>query len=198
MSPSSFLTINFSNRTYLLTEITNKMQQCIKIYYSMFIWSSTCFGWHTAYHQETKTALAASGFAYMKGCWTLRLLDAYSIQQPFTYAKPEAASAVLGSWWWVVCRPNTLSFIITWNNKFWYTVASCWLFLYELYNDTQIHEHQEHTFPLQYSFTWSAVSFAPSTSRMHAHTSSPIRASGTPITCPTAVPQLQYSVASFP
>jgi hypothetical protein len=28
------------------------------------------------------------------------------IQQPSTYAKPEAASAVLGSWWWAVCRPT--------------------------------------------------------------------------------------------
>jgi hypothetical protein len=58
------------------TEIANKMQQCIKMYYSMFIWSSTCFGRHTAHHRELKTALAASAFAYVKGCWTLRLLDA--------------------------------------------------------------------------------------------------------------------------
>jgi len=27
------------------------MQQFIEIYYSMFIWSSTCFGRHTAHHQ---------------------------------------------------------------------------------------------------------------------------------------------------
>ena len=46
------------------------MQQCIKIYYSIFIWSTTCFGRHTAHHQEPKTALAASGFAYVEGCWT--------------------------------------------------------------------------------------------------------------------------------
>jgi len=32
-------------------------------YYSILIWSSTCFGWHTAHHQEPKTALAASGFS---------------------------------------------------------------------------------------------------------------------------------------
>jgi len=24
-----------------------------------------------------------------------------------------------------------------WNNKFWYTVASCWLFLCDLYNDVR-------------------------------------------------------------
>ena len=79
------------------TEIENKMQQCIKIYYFMFIRSSTCFGRYTAHHQELKTPLAASGFAYVKGCWTLGLLDADSVQQPFMYAKPEAASGVLSS-----------------------------------------------------------------------------------------------------
>jgi hypothetical protein len=48
---------------------SNKMQQCTKIYF-IFIWSSTCFGRHTAHHQEPKTALAASGFACVEGCWT--------------------------------------------------------------------------------------------------------------------------------
>jgi hypothetical protein len=52
------------------SEKSNKMQQCIKIYYSIPIWSSTCFGWHTAHHKELKTVLAASGFAYVEGCWT--------------------------------------------------------------------------------------------------------------------------------
>jgi len=28
------------------------------------------------------------------------------VQQPSTYEKPKAASAVLGSWWWAVCRPK--------------------------------------------------------------------------------------------
>jgi len=28
-----------------------------------------------------------------------------------------------------------------WNNKFYYTVASCWLFLYDLYYDARIDEH---------------------------------------------------------
>ena len=32
-----------------------------------------------------------------------------------------------------------------WNNKFYYMVASCWLFLWDLYYDTRIHEH--HIFP---------------------------------------------------
>jgi hypothetical protein len=38
--------------------------------------NSVCFGRHTAHHQESKTAQAASGFAYVEGCrtcscWTL-------------------------------------------------------------------------------------------------------------------------------
>ena len=32
--------------------------------------SATCLGGKTAHHQEPKTALASSGFAYVKGCWT--------------------------------------------------------------------------------------------------------------------------------
>ena len=35
----------------------------------VFIWSSTRFRRHTAHHQEPKTALAASGFAYVGSCW---------------------------------------------------------------------------------------------------------------------------------
>jgi hypothetical protein len=55
------------------------MQQCIRIYYSMYIWNSTCVGRHTAPHQEFKTKIAASGFAHVKGWWTLSLLDAEPI-----------------------------------------------------------------------------------------------------------------------
>ena len=43
-----------------------------KFYYSIFIWSSTCFRRHTTHHKEPKTALAASGFSYMGGCWMCR------------------------------------------------------------------------------------------------------------------------------
>ena len=43
-----------------------------KFYYSIFVWSSTCFGRHIAHHQKPKTALAASGFSHVEGCWTCR------------------------------------------------------------------------------------------------------------------------------
>jgi hypothetical protein len=108
---SLILETRFIFQGIIHTEIANKMQQCIKIYYAMLIWSSTCFGRHTAHHQKLKTALASSGFAYVKGFWTLSLLDAVSVQQtqrPTTFHvwNPEAASAVLSSWWRAVCRPK--------------------------------------------------------------------------------------------
>jgi len=57
-----------------------KTQQDATVYQSFIIpyfkWSPTCFGRHTAHHQEPKTAHAASGFANVEGCgtcscWTL-------------------------------------------------------------------------------------------------------------------------------
>jgi hypothetical protein len=56
-------------------EKSNKMQQCIRILLFLIIWSSICFGRHTAHHQELKTALAASGFSYVEGCWTCSEVD---------------------------------------------------------------------------------------------------------------------------
>jgi len=97
-----------------------------KFYYSIFVWSSACFGLHTAHHQEPKTALAASGFFYntVEGCWTcgwwtfsgtlyLTTSTNYTSNNlPRYYEKPEAASAVLDSWWWAVCRPKHVELYI--------------------------------------------------------------------------------------
>jgi len=60
-----------------------------KFYYFIFTWSSTCFGRHTAHHQEPKIAQAASGFAYVEGCRTC------GCWTTSTYAKSDAACAVL-------------------------------------------------------------------------------------------------------
>ena len=42
----------------------------VSTFYFIFMWNSKCFGRHIAHRQEPKTALAASGFAYVEGCWT--------------------------------------------------------------------------------------------------------------------------------
>jgi len=86
-----------------------------KFYYSIFIWSSTCFGWHTAHHQEPKTALAASGFSYVEGCWTCSWWTL-------------SGTAMMGGVSPETCWASYKYGII----KFWYIVASCWIFLYEL------------------------------------------------------------------
>jgi len=51
------------------TKITNKMQQCIRIYYSMFIWSSTCFERHTAHRQEPKNCTSEVLDVEVAGRW---------------------------------------------------------------------------------------------------------------------------------
>ena len=126
------------------------MQQWIKIYYSIFIWSSTCLWRHTAHHQEPKTALAASGFSYVEGCWTRSCwtlsgnVHQLHVQQPSTYGKPEAANAVLGILMMGGVSPETCWASFKYGIiKFWYIVASCWIFLYETYYDARIHEHRD-------------------------------------------------------
>ena len=37
---------------------------------------------------------------------TSPIIRSLILKQPSTYAKAEAASAVLGSWWWEMCRPK--------------------------------------------------------------------------------------------
>jgi hypothetical protein len=69
---------------------------------------STCFGRHTAHHQELKKCNAASGFTHVFG-WRLSLhwlRHRSGNRQPKTYVKPEAVITVLSSWWWAVCRPK--------------------------------------------------------------------------------------------
>jgi hypothetical protein len=60
--PVLLLRFTFALReSYVHNEKSNKMQKCIEsFYYYIFLWSSTCFGRHTAHYQEPKTALAAS------------------------------------------------------------------------------------------------------------------------------------------
>ena len=104
-------------------KIPTRCNNILKFYYSIFVWSSTCFGRHTAHHQEPKTVLTASGFSYVEGCWTCSLWTFsgtvclttstnYTSNNLPTYEKPEVASAVLGTWWWVVCRPKHVELYI--------------------------------------------------------------------------------------
>ena len=99
----------------------NKVQQRIKLsYYFIFIWSSTCFGRNTAHHGETKTALAASGFSYVEGWWTCSwwTLSGTVCQCSFRLLMMGGVSPE-------TCWASYKYGII---KKFWYIVASCWIF----------------------------------------------------------------------
>jgi len=61
-----------------------KIQQDATVYQNLLFhiyMKLTCFGRHTAHHQEPKTALAASGLAYMEGCWMCGCWMLTSVQQ---------------------------------------------------------------------------------------------------------------------
>jgi hypothetical protein len=69
--PRFYVSMYTENRMWVLQFIKKNPTRCNNVstfYYSIFIWSSACFGQQTVHHQESKTALAASGVLYMEGC----------------------------------------------------------------------------------------------------------------------------------
>ena len=95
MCPTHKFKIIFHIRGSVLHSIIHKenptrCNRVSKFFYFIFIWSLTCFGRHAAHRH---------------------------IQQPSMYAKPEAVSAVLGSWWWAVYRPKLVELHINMKLK---------------------------------------------------------------------------------
>jgi hypothetical protein len=80
--------------------------------------------------------------AAVKAEWELKQfpLSHGSCRQPQKYVKAEAAVTVFE--FLMMSGLSLETFNKLWNNKFYYTVASFWLFLYVLYYDTRIHDHQ--------------------------------------------------------
>jgi len=77
-------------------------------------------------------------------------------QPCITYVKAEAAITVFELLMMNAVSLETCSAIKKhWNNKFYYTVASCWLFLYDLFYDARIHKHQ-----VYYKPTYAQISGA--------------------------------------
>jgi len=118
-----------------------------------FTWSSTCFGRHTAHHQEPKTALAASGFAYVEGCWTLSG-SVYATWQRPTTACPTTFHVCKFRGWLCSFRLLMMSGVspeTCWascNIRNTKILLHCRIFLgfslQELCYDAWIHEHQDH------------------------------------------------------
>jgi len=124
-----------------------------KFYYSIFIWSSECFGRHATHHQEPKIALAASGFSYVEGCctcsWWTSSGSAWRCPPTartttFHVRKTRGCQCsfrllMMGGMSPETCWASYKYGII----KFWYIVVSCWIFPYESFYDARIHRRQD-------------------------------------------------------
>jgi len=116
-----------------------------KLYYSIFIWSSTCFGRHTTHHQEPETAPAAPGFSYVEGWWmcswwtlsgTVCAWQCPQTTRPSTFHVWKTRGGqcsfrllMMGGVSPETCWASYKYVII----KFWYIVAPCWIFLYKCF-----------------------------------------------------------------
>jgi len=147
------ITVQFTNKNQTRC---NNVSKC---YYSIIIRSSTCFGRHTAHHQEPKSALAASGFSYVAGCWTcswtlsgtvcLTMSTNYTSNN-LTRIKSRGRQCSFG-----LLMMGGVSSETCWVSykygiiKFRYIVASCWSFIYEL-----IAECKSVTVTWEFHFDW--------------------------------------------
>jgi hypothetical protein len=94
----------------------------------VFLNCSTHFGRQAAHHQEFKNCNCSLWF-YIR-FWLLAAAMAEPSQWPATknYVKPEAAITVFELLMMRGLSPETRAIKEHWNNKFYYTVATCWFF----------------------------------------------------------------------
>ena len=109
--------------TYIIVQFIKKHPtRCNNVsnfFYSIFIWSSACFWRHTAHHQEPKTALAA------QRAW----------QRPTTFHvwKPRGYQCSFRLLMMGGVSPETCWASYKYGiTKFWFIVAFCCIFLYEI------------------------------------------------------------------
>ena len=108
----------------------------------VFLNCSTCFGRQAAHHQELKNCNYSLWFCIRVWLPAVAMAER-SGWQPKTYVKPETAITLFELLMMGGLSPETCWAIKKhWNNEFYYTVASCWFFLWDLYYDPRIHEHQ--------------------------------------------------------
>jgi hypothetical protein len=107
----------------------------------MFLNCSTCFGRHTAHHQELKNYNCSLWFYIWFGCrplqWPSQRLATQIVckTRAFSYSfKLLIMGDVSPETYWAIKK--------SWFNNFYYTVASCWFFLWYLFYDARIHEYQ--------------------------------------------------------
>ena len=119
---------HFGGTCWFSVEITNKMQSCIRIYYSTFHWRLNMF--LVAYRSSSGalTVFAASG---LHTHVVTGRSQVWVGLRPVTtcVCKPEAADKLELLMMSGMPLETCWAFNERWNNKFHYKVASCWLFL---------------------------------------------------------------------
>jgi hypothetical protein len=96
----------------------------------MFLDCSTCFERPTTHHQKLKNCNCS--FTYVCGCRQLSWLGHIKPEAAITVSELLMMRDVSLETYWAIKKHR--------NNKFYYTVTSCWFFPYDLYCDTRIHE----------------------------------------------------------
>jgi hypothetical protein len=108
-----------------LKKLPTRCDRVLEFIIPVFLNCSTCFERHTAHYQELKNCNCSLWF-YIP----LRLPAADSCRQPNIYVEPEAAITVFELLMMSGVSLEICSAIKKyWNNKFYYTVAFCSLFL---------------------------------------------------------------------
>jgi len=111
--------VGFTTATVASAEITNKMQPCNRIYYSNVYWRLNTF---RAAHRSSSGAI---------NCICSLWFTYTCVDRPVTtcVCKPEDANSLELLMMSGVPLEKCWAFNKRWNNKFYYKVASCWLFL---------------------------------------------------------------------
>jgi len=145
--------VDMHTNSFTLVEITNKMQPCNRIYYSTVHWRLNVF---RATYRSSSGALYLQPLVYIRMRWPAVVKSEWELAEPFptqTWLRP------LETRW---------AFNERWNNKFYYKVASCWLFLlshttmcgsmnikvlpYSFFTDIMVGHHGHHTSHWQNGF----------------------------------------------
>jgi hypothetical protein len=111
----------------------------------MFLNCLTCFGRHTAHHQELKNCNCTFWFYISFWLLVAAVMAQPSEREPATKSlyKTRGCNYSFELLMMGGVSPETCWAIKKhWNNKFYYTVASCWFFLWDLLYDARIHKHQ--------------------------------------------------------
>jgi hypothetical protein len=145
--------------TVIMLFIKKNPTRCINVsnfYYSIFIWSSTCFGRHTAHHQKPKT---------VKLHWQPLIFHTWKVngrvvgglcQAHCAWQSPPTTRRTSFHVWktrgqqcsFRLLMMDGVSPVTCWVSykygiiNVWYIAASYWIFLYELNYDARIDEHQ--------------------------------------------------------